>query len=518
MRERAPTTDRASTLTVVFVIAIAMVVFRSAVWVFFEQSFFDSDQAIVGLMAKHLGEGRAFPLFFYGQHYMLGVEAFLVAPFFRVAGPSVATLKLPLVVMNVGVAWLLLWVLIRKLSMAPWLALLISSWFLLAPPLVSLRLVEAQGSNIEPLLYILVLWLLRERPIAFGLVAGVAFFHREFAAYGVAAVMILDVLTGRAFARRRLRDYAIAGGMFALVAFGIDALRGRADLLGPGTAGRVSSTMGAQVSSWGQFVCWPTRDLPANVAWLFAENLGTLFNWKTTVWGPQDWEPLRLGHAWIAILMMLIAMVAAFHVLRNRRQLRESGPFGTYLLLVGLEAAAAYAVLGCHVRDSTLVRYTLLTLYAPIGLLLLFAASKPPAWARAVVFGALGVWVAVSLADNARLLVAFVHHPPASHARNLVNYLETQGVKYARGPYWVAYELDFLSNERITVSSLDKVRVAEYQSIVNDHDGQALHILANPAWPANGCEELPSYGLWCLQFLDRARNVRTATSGGQLKR
>ena len=35
-----------------------------------EQSFFDSDQAIVGLMAKHLSELRAFPVFFYGQTYM----------------------------------------------------------------------------------------------------------------------------------------------------------------------------------------------------------------------------------------------------------------------------------------------------------------------------------------------------------------------------------------------------------------------------------------------------------------
>jgi hypothetical protein len=48
-------------------VAWALVFARSAVYLFYPQSFFDSDQAIIGLMAKHLIEGRAFPLFYYGQ-------------------------------------------------------------------------------------------------------------------------------------------------------------------------------------------------------------------------------------------------------------------------------------------------------------------------------------------------------------------------------------------------------------------------------------------------------------------
>jgi hypothetical protein len=85
-----------------------LVVVRSAVLVFWEQAHFDADQAIVGLMAKHLAELRAFPLFYYGQNYMLGVEAWLAAPVFLIAGASVATLKLPLLALNVVVALLLL--------------------------------------------------------------------------------------------------------------------------------------------------------------------------------------------------------------------------------------------------------------------------------------------------------------------------------------------------------------------------------------------------------------------------
>ena len=73
----------------------ALVILRSAVVVFFPASHFDSDQAVTGLMAKHLSELRAFPVFWYGQTYMLGVEAWLAAPLMAIAGATVAALKLP---------------------------------------------------------------------------------------------------------------------------------------------------------------------------------------------------------------------------------------------------------------------------------------------------------------------------------------------------------------------------------------------------------------------------------------
>src|SRR4051812_50224726 len=76
-------------------IVVALVVLRSLVLVFWEQAQFDSDQAITGLMAKHLAELRAFPLFYYGQSYMLAVEASLAAAMFIPFGASAATLKPP---------------------------------------------------------------------------------------------------------------------------------------------------------------------------------------------------------------------------------------------------------------------------------------------------------------------------------------------------------------------------------------------------------------------------------------
>ena len=89
-------------------IALAIVAVRSAVFLIRPETYFDSDQATVGLMAKHLAELRAFPVFLYGQTYMLGVEAWLAAPLFAIFGVSITALKIPLLLMNVTIAILLL--------------------------------------------------------------------------------------------------------------------------------------------------------------------------------------------------------------------------------------------------------------------------------------------------------------------------------------------------------------------------------------------------------------------------
>ena len=86
---------RASLRVAIAIVACA-VLLRAFPFVWWPNTHFDSDQAVVGLMAKHLAEGRALPLFFYGQHYMLAVEAWLAAPLFWLFGASVAALKLPL--------------------------------------------------------------------------------------------------------------------------------------------------------------------------------------------------------------------------------------------------------------------------------------------------------------------------------------------------------------------------------------------------------------------------------------
>src|SRR5437660_4023217 len=59
------------------------------------QTHVHSDEAIIGLMGKHILEGRYFPFYMYGQPYNAGAawEAYLAAIAFALFGVSVISLK-----------------------------------------------------------------------------------------------------------------------------------------------------------------------------------------------------------------------------------------------------------------------------------------------------------------------------------------------------------------------------------------------------------------------------------------
>src|SRR6185436_16486627 len=147
----------------------------------------------------------AFPLFFYGQNYMLGVEAWLAAPMFLLFGVSVTTLKLPLLAINLAVGLLLVWLLEREVGLRPRLALIASLFFLLAPPGTSSHLLETTGGNVEPFLYTLLLWLTRRRPALFGVIFGIGFLQREFTIYALIAVLVIELAGGAWRARSAWR-------------------------------------------------------------------------------------------------------------------------------------------------------------------------------------------------------------------------------------------------------------------------------------------------------------------------
>ena len=54
----------------------------------------DADEAIVGLMAKHILAGQEAPIFYYGQHYFGALEAYLTVPVFALLGVSTTTLRI----------------------------------------------------------------------------------------------------------------------------------------------------------------------------------------------------------------------------------------------------------------------------------------------------------------------------------------------------------------------------------------------------------------------------------------
>jgi len=488
----------------VLVIALALVACRAAVWVLFEQAHFDSDQAIIGLMAKHLAEGRALPLFFYGQHYMLAVEPWIDAPVFKIFGASVLTVKLPLVIINGVVAVLLIRRLVGHVGLTPMDALVASLFFLVPPPVTASRLVESAGGSIEPFLYALLLWSLRERAIAFGLLAGVAVLHREFSVYAITSLVAIDVITGRLRDRARWRFYAVAAAGIVLVAATVGVLKVHADLLGPGTGGTLPpDVVYRRTPFWTSVLCWQPGELAANFRWLITSNLSTIFGWHVGPLGNFARSALTTGAAWAWVpLAGVLGLSAAASWFRAGTPATEARTFPPYLALIGLQAGLVYAGLGCAIRDPMLIRYTLLTLLVPVGAVAWALARRPPAWMRGAIVALALLWAAPAAVDHARVIDEYVRHPPQNAQRALLDFLEAQGVRYGRAPYWTAYYLDFISREHIVIASFDKVRVDEYERIVDAHSDRSVGIFETTACPSDTV-----FLQWCISDLGRARNT-----------
>src|SRR5919109_1186200 len=77
---------------------VGILVLIAAAWfaiLLTSQTHVHSDEAIIGLMGKHILEGRHFPFYMYGQPYNAGAawEAYLAAVAFAFFGVSVVSLK-----------------------------------------------------------------------------------------------------------------------------------------------------------------------------------------------------------------------------------------------------------------------------------------------------------------------------------------------------------------------------------------------------------------------------------------
>ena len=337
--------------------AVALVLLRSGAFVIGRAPQFDSDQAIVGLMAKHLSEFRALPVFFYGQPFMLAVEAWLAAPLFLVAGPSVTALKLPLLGVHVAVTLLLLRMLERELGLRPLLALVPTLFFVLAPVGSTGLLLQANGGNVEPLLYVLLLWLLRRRPLAFGAVLGFGYLNREFTAYGLGALLLIEAVSGALVRRDFLRDKALALVSLVAVFQAVNALASVSNPLGPGTTFASLTRQSGFEELLGRS-CWSWSDTPVWLATMFTTHLDTLFT------GGSGWLWLLLGGAAVAAVLRLVpALLAAGPAGRRALQLPA------YLIVIGLLAAVVPAVSRCGAMYE---RYFLLALFGMVGVAALY--------------------------------------------------------------------------------------------------------------------------------------------------
>ena len=461
-------------------LVVLAVILRSLVFVFWEQSYYDSDQAIIGLMAKHLIEGRAFPVFYYGQNYMLGVEAYLAAPVFLLAGVSVTTLKLPLLGINIAVALLLLRTFVRDVGLRPLVAMVPVMFFAIPNPGVAAEILAPNGGNVAPFLYLALLWVARKRPVLSGLLFGIGFLQREFTLYAVLALLIVEAINGelwtRAGIRRRLGMARTALEVWLVV----HILKGQSSAAGPGSSMADLMRQGESIVEFTSRFCTDPAMIPRGLTALVFDHFPILFGTQPRLLsdlGVQSTVSQGFSGAWIILLVTAAVAVCgvAWRLLRERAWRPEYNPCA-YLVLTALLSQAGYIVGRCGGLHLNTLRYELLSIVGLAGLGAWFLCAVPSVRWRQAWLALACALVLVTTIPSARLLGEYLWHEPENPKRMMARHLETRGIKYAYGDYWRAYAITFLTNERVIVAGDDFSRIRDYARQVEANKEQAVRI------------------------------------------
>jgi hypothetical protein len=456
----------------------ALTVFRTLPYAWWGTLAFDSDQAIVGLMAKHIAEFRALPVYQYAAPYVLVLSAYVVAPFMWVLGPTPLALKLPLVIMNTAVGAGLVAAITRTGVRAP-VAVLVALPVVMTSPVTSAGLMDALGMTVEPAVFVIALWWLRGRPLAFGIVAAVGFHVREFVAYAVAAIVFLDLSTGAVASRTGWRDWTIRA-LGALGTTGLIAGVARfASVRGPDTWATASSD---NLATLGGAFCFAPAYAVSNVIALGQWYLGLL-------WGPtrmplaeaavQTRVTQGLHGAWpIVAAVLLLAVARLAWQWRSVWALRHASSvqLGAFLVLVGAQSVLVYAVSRCGPIAVLTLRYALLGMFLPTGLALLTWSVETRSGIRQLLGATLVAVAALNAWPHAQLWREQLTRPSLTNRAQLGAALEARGIHYARSDYWTAYYVSFMTRERVVVAADNFPRIDVHERLVARHEHEAVRV------------------------------------------
>ena len=387
---------------------------------------------------------------------------------FLVLGPTVFALHLTMLLFNVAAALLLWWLLIREARLTPGAAAMVVLPFALAPVVLSAHLIEAQGGNPEPFLWVGVLWVVRRRPLLLGALAAVAFLHREFTLYAIPALGVAGFWQlrldqgGRDQWVAEIRHWLVTAFAFIVVFLSIQALKPAADLMGPATAGmRAPDRPQDNLTQLRNRIVWDPATIPARIAALPDELFAVLLGVKTL-----DPRVVAIGSrvpvGWpeLAPLLAVIALVWPLALVPGARAPRGALIFPTYLVLIGVQSALVYA----FTRDPSvhLLRYALLALLIPVAVSAMLLQPWRAWGVRLAATVLLALLAATAAIDHLRVLQQSYRGVSPLRFADAAARLVERGVPIGRAGYWRSYAITFLTRERVKLTSTDVLRIQEY--------------------------------------------------------
>ena len=218
-----PTTEpsrRAELIIIGVVLALALAM--RAVILFTGQRYLRSDEAVVGLMAKHIITRGEMPVFLYGQPYGGGhaIVAYLAAPLFAVFGRSAILLTVIPAAISLVNVWLL-WAILRRYFPRR-VALAAAALYAFSPPVVYQAFLVNGGTTTSFLALAALLFFLRDylegRPggsnaFLAGLFGGLAYWGMDYALLYAVVFCLLWLAAG---GQRSFRKIAIFAAGFLL--------------------------------------------------------------------------------------------------------------------------------------------------------------------------------------------------------------------------------------------------------------------------------------------------------------
>lgn len=428
---------------------------------------FHSDEAVLGLMARHILQGHR-PIFFYGQLYMGALDAYLIAASFAIFGQTVLAIRLVQVILylaTLGTTYGLAWRITHNRFAATAAALL----FAIPPVMVSVYTTATLGDYQEILLLNnLIFWIVwdifdgKKQSSAWwflaGILAGLGWWSLALIIVSLAPL----TLQGLWHFRRKLPMQKIATLLLGFLIGAAPWVYAVADY-GPSAILNAQSRPESQEDSLAETDLEGSGNQVTRLISLLLFNLPSLFGLKPS-WS-IDWIAPLIG---IPLVMMYILILWGFarRVLARKETVFIQMAFTS--ILIGSLALMFTFVMFPSGGDPT-GRY-ILPLYPLLAILIGEWISRQQSQAPTrpyrtwLTSGFLILLLGYNLWGNVRsirdnppgLTTQFseISDIPNSDDDTLIDFLDSIGVNRGYTSYWVSYRFAFLTHERILLVPL----------------------------------------------------------------
>jgi hypothetical protein len=407
----------------------------------------DADEAVVGLMARHIAFLGERPVFYWGQPYLGSLEALTAAPLFKLFDSNTLLLKLVPTAYSLGFLAVSA-ILARDIfGVGPGLAT--AAYLALPPAMWAVWSTKARGGYAEVLFLgqalLLVSLVLARRPrrrtaLLWGLLAGLAFWTHL-----LAVVFILPALVFLGFARRGrwapvqigLAGIGVLVGMLPLIADNVTS--------GFPTLGALLQPPDIPIEPLAQLLRFFRVGVPVLLGLGQPTTSQAMFD--------QDWLQRPAGHLPVALAALAVLTAAVLLYLPAVRHLvacgfdSRSAPALLVFVAVVVPPVVAFSRFGFFVSEP---RYAL-PLYACVPLLAGALWRVPWPGLRGGVLGLVLVFNVWSLASTDLRLWRPEDTPDSTAATRaqLVQYLVEQDRHQMYTDYWIGYPIMFETRETV---------------------------------------------------------------------